>query len=386
MKGLNKKLTIVITLVLSSLLVVASPVLAAFDIEAESAILMEAETGQILFTKNATEELPPASMTKVMTLLLAMEAVDFNQISLNDTVVASKFASSMGGSQIYLSPKEKMKVKTLLESIAIASANDACVAISEYIGGTEEGFVDMMNEKTSELGLKHTNFINSTGLPTNNGNHYSSAKDIAIMSRELINKHPKVLDWTDIWIDKIRNGEFTLYNTNDLINYYPGADGLKTGWTDEAGYCLSATAKRDGMRLISVVMKTDSEEARIEESAKLLNYGFSRFDLKKVVKQGEDAGKIEIKEGEELEVKVETAEDLKLVLNSKDSDLERKIELEKEVTAPIEKGEVVGKLIIKQADKELGSVDLVAAEDVKRAGLLTRLWRMIKEFILGFFK
>ncbi|ADL11647.1 D-alanyl-D-alanine carboxypeptidase family protein [Acetohalobium arabaticum] len=386
MKDLNKKLTIVIILVLSSLLVVASPVLAAFDIEAESAILMEAETGQVLFTKNVTEELPPASITKIMTLLLAMEAIDSGQMNLDDTVIASEFASSMGGSQIYLAPKEKMKVETLLESIAIASANDACVALGEHIAGSYQNFIKMMNERASELGLKDTNFINSTGLPTDDGAHYSSARDIAIMSRELINKHPKVLDWTSIWIDKIRNGEFTLYNTNDLINYYPGADGLKTGWTDKAGYCLAATAKRDGMRLISVVMKTDSEEARMEESAKLLNYGFSRFDLKKVVKQGEDVGKIEVKEGEELEVKVETAEDLKLVLKSNAEDLEREIELEKEVTAPIEKGEIVGKLIIKQADKELGSVDLAAAENVKRADLLTRLWRMIRDFILGFFK
>ncbi|MBM7623886.1 D-alanyl-D-alanine carboxypeptidase family protein [Sporohalobacter salinus] len=385
MRNLNKSLTVVITLVLSSLLVFANPALAAFDVEAESAILMEADTGQVLFTKNVNEELPPASITKVMTLLLAMEAVDSGQISLNDMVITSEFASSMGGSQIYLSHKEKMKVKTLLESIAIASANDACVAIGEYVGGTEESFVDMMNKKADELGLKHTHFTNSTGLPTNKGDHYSSAHDIAIMSRELINNHPKVLDWTNIWIDEIRNGEFTLYNTNGLINYYPGADGLKTGWTDEAGYSLSATAKRDGMRLISVVMKTKSKEARIEESAKLLSYGFSRFDVKKVVKQGEKVGEIEIKQGQKLKAKVEAVEDLKVVLHSSDKDLERKIKLDKEVVAPIKKGEVVGKLIVKQNDENLRSVDLAAAEDVKQASLLTKLWRAIKDFVLGFF-
>jgi len=357
-----------------------------FDVEAKSAILMEAETGQVLFAKNKDKELPPASMTKIMTLLLAMEAIDSGQFTLDDTVITSEFASSMGGSQIYLAPKEKMKVRTLLEAIAIASANDACVAIGEYIGGTEGSFVAMMNQKVKELDLKHTNFVNSTGLPTDDGEHYSSAYDLAVMARGLVTKHPKVLDWTSTWIDTIRDGEFTLYNTNGLIEYYPGADGLKTGWTDEAGYCLTATAKRDGMRLISVVMQTDSKKSRVEESAKLLSYGFSRFDLTKVVSKGENIGEVKVKNGEKLKVAVETAKDLQAVVKTGDGEIERDVKLNKEVEAPIKQGETVGKLVLTQQDRKVGTVNLVASKSVKKASLLTRLIRMIKEFLLGFFK
>jgi D-alanyl-D-alanine carboxypeptidase (penicillin-binding protein 5/6) len=321
-----------------------------------------------------------------MTLLLAMEAVDAGRISLDDQVVISEFAASMGGSQIYLAPKEKMRVDALLKSIAIASANDACVAIGEFIGGTEESFVEMMNQKVKELGLEHTNFINTTGLPTNKGEHYSSPYDMAIMARELINNHPKVLEWTNTWIDKIRGDEFTLYNTNKLVNYYPGADGLKTGWTDEAGFCLTATASRDGMRLISVVMRTDSQETRIEESAKLLSYGFSRFDLKEVVKKGKRIARVTVKEGEKLEVGVETAADLNALIKTGGEEVNQKINLNKEVIAPIKQGQVLGELILSQGEEEIGNVNLIAADDVKRAGLFTRLLRIIKNFLLSFFK
>lgn len=386
MKMFNKKL-ITCILIVSSLLMMTLPAFAVgFDVEAKSAILMEAETGQVLFAKNKDKELPPASMTKIMTLLLAMEAIDSGQFTLDDTVITSEFASSMGGSQIYLAPKEKMKVRTLLEAIAIASANDACVAIGEYIGGTEGSFVAMMNQKVKELDLKHTNFVNSTGLPTDDGEHYSSAYDLAVMARGLVTKHPKVLDWTSTWIDTIRDGEFTLYNTNGLIEYYPGADGLKTGWTDEAGYCLTATAKRDGMRLISVVMQTDSKKSRVEESAKLLSYGFSRFDLTKVVSKGENIGEVKVKNGEKLKVAVETAKDLQAVVKTGDGEIERDVKLNKEVEAPIKQGETVGKLVLTQQDRKVGTVNLVASKSVKKASLLTRLIRMIKEFLLGFFK
>ncbi|SJZ74082.1 D-alanyl-D-alanine carboxypeptidase family protein [Selenihalanaerobacter shriftii] len=383
---MKRKLMICFLIITLGLFSSFPAIAAGFDVKADSAILIEAKTGQVLFTKNVNRELPPASMTKIMTLLLSMEAIDSGQITLDDTVITSEFASSMGGSQIYLAPKEKMDVETLLKSIAIASANDACVAISEYIGGTEGSFVEMMNQKVKELGLEHTNFKNSTGLPTDSGKHYSSAKDMAIMARELVNNHPKVLEWTNIWIDKIRDGEFTLYNTNGLIDYYPGADGLKTGWTDEAGYCLTATANRDDMRLISVVMKTDSKEARIEESAKLLSYGFSRFTLERMVKKGEDIGKVQVKEGKKLEVGVEAAADLQTVVQAGGNEIERKIEIDKVVKAPVKKGQILGEVVLIQSEKRLGSVKLVAKESVERAGILTRLIRMIKEFLLSFFK
>ncbi|MGM0470872.1 MAG: D-alanyl-D-alanine carboxypeptidase family protein [Bacillota bacterium] len=384
MTGLKKLL--VITLIISNLVVLTIPAQAAFDIAAESAILMEAKTGKILFSKNANQELPPASMTKIMTMLLAMEAVDEGQIDLEDRVVASRLASSMGGSQIYLAHREQMQMKTLLEAVAIASANDACVAIGEAVGGTEDSFVGMMNQKAKQLGLQHTNFVNSTGLPTSDGEHYSSAHDIAVMSRELITNHPRILEWTDIKIDKIRDGKFTLYNTNQLLKHYPAVDGLKTGWTDEAGYCLAATAKKEGMRLISVVMKTDSEEERIEQSARLLNYGFSRFDLEKVVAKGAKVGTIAVNGGQELEVPVKAAQDLEIVHEEIKGDLERDVRLDNSVTAPVEKGTVVGELIISQNSDRLGSVDLVTAQQVEQAGILTRLLRWVKGLVTGFFK
>ena len=357
----------------------------AFEVEAERALLMEVETGQVLFSKNAHDELPPASMTKIMTMLLAMEALEEGHIDLEEEVVTSQRASSKGGSQIFLSPGERMPVQTLLEAIAIASANDATVALSEHVAGSKEEFVRMMNRRAEQLGMKNSNFANTTGLPAVGGDHYASAYDIALMSRELIINYPEVLDWTAIWMDEIRDGEFILYNTNKLLRRYPGVDGLKTGWTTEAGYSLAATATRDDRRLISVVMKTDSEEERLEESARLLNYGFRRFNVEDIVAKGELVGEVEVQEGKKPIVNLETANNLrKSVLIGSRDEIEREIVVDEEIAAPVEKGKVLGELILSNQDEELGRVELVAAEEVEQLGFLARLLRRVRELILGF--
>ncbi|MCK8824909.1 D-alanyl-D-alanine carboxypeptidase family protein [Fuchsiella alkaliacetigena] len=357
----------------------------AFEVEAETALLMEVETGQVLFSKNAHDGLPPASMTKIMTMLLTMEALEEGYIDLEEEVVTSRRAASKGGSQIYLSAGERMPVQTLLEAVAIASANDATVALSEHVAGSKEEFVRMMNRRAEQLGMNNTKFVNTTGLPVVGGNHYASAYDIALMSRELILNYPEVLDWTAIWMDEIRDGEFILYNTNKLLRRYPGVDGLKTGWTTEAGYSLAATATRDGRRLISVIMKTDSEEERLEESAKLLNYGFRRFNVEDIVSKGELVGEVEVQEGKQPVVNLETANDLRrsVLVGSRD-EIEREIVVDENITAPVEKGKVLGELILSNQNEELGRVELVAAEEVEQLGFLARLLRRARELILGF--
>jgi D-alanyl-D-alanine carboxypeptidase (penicillin-binding protein 5/6) len=248
------------------------------NLDCKSAILMEAQTGTVLYAKNENEALPPASVTKVMTLLLNMEAIESKKISLSDMVSASEHACSMGGSQIFLEPGEQMSVEDLLKSVVIASANDAAVTLAEYVAGTEDAFVQMMNQRAKELGMENTIFENTNGLDDTTQNHVTSAKDIAIMSRELI-KYPKITEYSSIWMDTVRNGEFGLTNTNRLIRYYKGATGLKTGSTSKAGFCITATATRDGMTLIAVIMAAPTRDIRNASAVSLLNYGFSNYTL-----------------------------------------------------------------------------------------------------------
>jgi len=245
-------------------------------IDAQSAILIEASTGQVFYEKNADEALPPASVTKIMTLLLVMEAIDSGSIALSDMVSVSDYASSMGGSQVYLKAGETMSVEDLLKSVVIASANDAAVALAEFLMGSEEAFVKRMNERAKELGMENTNFENTNGLDDTAENHLISARDIATMSRELI-KHEKILEYSSTWMDSIRNGEFGLTNTNRLIRFYSGANGLKTGSTSKAKFCISASAKRDGMQLIAVIMGSPTRDIRNECAKKLLDYGFANY-------------------------------------------------------------------------------------------------------------
>ena len=361
-----------------------------FDVAAKSAILMEFDTGQILFRKNENLELPPASITKIMTLLLTAEAIQDGEASLTDQVEVSSFAESMGGSQAWLAEGETYPLKDLLKAIALPSANDACVAVAEHIGGTEQNFVRLMNRKAKKLGLQHTHFVNTTGLPVEHGEHYTSAHDIAVMARKLIQTYPKLLEWSSKRVDYIKNKSLRIYTTNNLVGHYPGADGLKTGWTEKAEYCLAGTAKRGERRLISVVMKTDSEAARVEQSSELLDYGFKAFYKANLMGPQTQITKVDVKGGKELEVPVATKQSFSAVIKRGTKELvQQKVKVVDELEAPVQKGATAGKLIFVHEDdpqNPLGEVELVATEDVEKANIVVRIFRWLKKFVLGFFK
>jgi D-alanyl-D-alanine carboxypeptidase (penicillin-binding protein 5/6) len=379
---------LIIVSIVGMLLVVSSSAALAeeFSVKARSAILMEADTGQVLFAKGVDEEHPPASITKVMTTLLTMEAVENGEVSLDDKVEISDYAESMGGSQLWLGAGEVYTLRDLLKGIVIESGNDACVAVAEHVGGSESNFVRMMNKKAQQLGMEHTNFVNTTGLPVEGGGHYSSAQDIAIMSRELIKKYPIVLEWAQNRVDYIGQEERSIYTTNQLVGYYPGLDGLKTGHTDESGYCLSATAKKGDRRLISVVLGTENEDARDEETTKLLDYGFGVFHRAKLKNKGVEVATVPVQQGEQLEVAVETAAEFSATIKRGMKDeIEEKVNLNEELTAPIAKGEVVGKLAFNHPEMTIGEVELVTAEKVNKASWYVLLFRWLKNFVLNLF-
>ena len=285
-----------------------------FEIDAESAILIDAASGQVLFKQNPDERLPPASLTKIMTLIIAMEEIESGDLSLDDQVTISRLAESMGGSQIFLGEGNKVKVRDLLKAVTIASANDACVALGEAVAGSYNKFVNMMNEKADELGLENTYFSNSTGLPTES-DHYTTARDVAIMSREIV-KYPLILKDASIWLDYIElpDRKAMLTNTNHLVNTYPGLDGIKTGHTNAAGFSLAATAKRGDMRLISVVMKARSVKAREDQTARLLDYGFNRFTRKNYLEKDETIQNIALPNGAKEYTTGKVAKDLAVVV------------------------------------------------------------------------
>ncbi|NLG79688.1 MAG: D-alanyl-D-alanine carboxypeptidase [Firmicutes bacterium] len=360
------------------------------ELKARSAMLITAETGQVLYEKEPDLRVAPASITKVMTMLLTMEAVDSKKVSLDDMVTTSTEASQIGGSQIWLAEGEQMKLGDMMKAIAIVSANDAAHAVSEFIAGSAEDFVNQMNEKAKELGMKNTHFENPDGLPA--PNHYSTARDIAIMSRELVTKHPKVLEWTSIWTDtlerkgpRVRQEESFLRNTNELILRYPGADGLKTGMTDEAGYCLAGTAKRDDVRLISVVLGLPANEDRIEDTMKLLNYGFREFDRVAVAKKGDVVGKVRVPNGRREEVPAAASADFVALVEKGKKDLVDTTIVSAERRAPIRKGEKLGAIVASLDGRELARVDVVATEDVPRASIFTVIMRAIRDFFQGLF-
>ncbi|GAB6138988.1 D-alanyl-D-alanine carboxypeptidase family protein [Halanaerobaculum tunisiense] len=358
-----------------------------FDVKAKSAVLMDVETGQVLFNKQPNLELPPASITKLMTILLTMEAIDKGEVSLNDQVEVSALAESMGGSQIWLKKGETVQLKDLLKAIVIPSANDACVALAEHVGGTESNFIKMINNRATELGLEHTHFVNTTGLPTPEGEHYSSAHDIAVMAREIITKHSKILEWSSKRVDYIKDGEQPLYTTNQLIDNYANADGLKTGWTEEADYCLVGTAKRGDRRLIGVVMGTESEEARVEETSSLLNYGFRAFQQETLVNAGIETESAPVHQGVELEVPLETATSFEPVIQKgTKEEIKQEVNLTKELQAPVEQGQVAGELVFTYQEEKVGEVDLVTTQEVEKAGIFTLLFRWLKNFVFGFFE
>lgn len=371
-----------------SLLITASALVAAVhaedpDILAPSAILIEASTGQVIYEKNADEKLRPASITKIMTLILIFDAIRANQISLDDEVTVSEHAASMGGSQVFLEAGEKQTVETMIKCIAIASANDACVAMSEHICGSEDVFVGRMNERAAALGMNNTHFVNCCGLDADG--HMTTARDVALMSQELINQYPQIHSYSTIWMDTIthvtRRGEsqFTLTNTNKLIKQYEWATGLKTGSTSLAKFCLSATANRNGIELISVVMASPDGKTRVADSIALLNYGYGICSLYKDSAMPEIDG-VEIRNGVKGVVDCHYSGSFThLFLSSFDSSLiTREIEYLDSLSAPISEGDVLGQLIYKYDGAPIGTVDILASESVKKAGYgdyLEMLWR-----------
>ena len=350
-------------------------------VEAQSCLLMEKTTGQVLYAVNEHEQLEPASVTKVMTLLLVMEAIDSGSLRYDDVVTASAYASSMGGSQIWLKENEQMTVEELLKAVCVASANDASVALAEHIAGSAEAFVEKMNQRAAELGMEDTHFVNPTGLPAEG--HVTSAYDIALMSRELILHHPDIRRFTTIWMDTLRDGEFGLSNTNKLIRYYEGATGLKTGSTDSALYCLSATAERDGMELIAVILKSPTSDKRFEGAKALLNYGFAAYGLAEAAPE-EPLAPIPVRLGTAAAVPVELAgEDSLLVARDKMGAMEIRTQLETELSAPVEKGEQVGTLTVTSGGEVLARLPLVAAETVERLSYGQIFLRCLRMAFLG---
>lgn len=334
------------------------------DLKAKSATLMDAASGKILTEKNSHEKLAIASVTKVMSMLLIMEAVDSGKLSFDDKVEVSDNAAGMGGSQAYLEAGEQFTVTEMLKALAIHSSNDVTVALAEKVSGSEETFVADMNRKAADLGMKDTQFLDCTGL---NDDGYSSAHDVALMSRELITKHPNILKFTGTWQDTFRDGTFKLDNTNKLIRFYANTDGLKTGFTNKAGFNLSATTKRNNLRLISVVLGEPDSNTRFAEARKLLDYGFANYERVSLDKKGELVGNITVKKGTKLQVTAAYGSDTSvLVTKGEKGKIEKEVKLVPELTAPILKGEKVGEILYKIDSVEVGRYDLVANENVNR--------------------
>ena len=377
-----KKIILSLTLLLIPAFVYAEEVDLAPN--AKAAIIVEASTGTILYQKNIHEKLPPASMTKMMGMLLVVESVEKGQINWDDIVIVSENASSMGGSQILLETGEKMTVDDLFKGVAVASGNDAIVALGEKIAGTEEMFVKMMNDRAKELRLKNTNFKNPHGLEE--ANHYTSAYDISKIALELV-KHPKVLEYTGIYEDYLRKGtnrEFWLVNTNKLVRFNQNVDGLKTGYTKEAGYCLTATASKDGMRLITVVFGEPESSTRNKETTGMLDYGFSMYSVEKLLSKDLKVGTIKIYASDKETYEIVPMKDVN-ILNNKTQE-KRNVTYEintKTLSAPIKKGEVVGKLKIIENNKTIDEIDITVKNDVKKANIFKLYLRNIKNIIAG---
>lgn len=361
----------------------------SLEINAPSAILMEAETGTVIYEKNPDEIRSPASITKIMTLLLAFEALEDGKIGLQDEVVTSAYAKSMGGSQVFLEEGEIQTVETLLKCIAVASGNDASVCIAEHIGGTEGEFVNLMNQKAAQIGMTNTHFMDCCGL-SNSDEHYTTARDVATMSKELITKYPEVFDYTTIWMEDIthvtKKGEstFTLSSTNKLLKQYPYANGLKTGSTDKAKYCLSATALKDDIQLIAVVMAAPDYKVRFEDCRNLLNYGFSKVHFYEDERK-ENLGPVEVRGGVDRETMIEYKNKF-VYLDMEGNDLSqvsKKEEIPEYVEAPLKKGDSVGWVNYYLGEKQIGQVELVVCQDLEKAGFADYFKRGFGKWLLG---
>lgn len=353
---------------------------AEMDLDCKAAILMDMSTGTVLYESNADEQLAPASVTKIMSLLLIMEAIDARKIALDDTVTCSEHAMSKGGSQIWLEVGETMTVDQLLKATAVGSANDATTALAEHVAGSEEGFVARMNERAVELGMKNTNFVNCTGLDADN--HYTSARDIAIMSSELM-KHEFIQDYTTIWMDTLRGGQTQLVNTNKLVRFYQGATGLKTGTTDKAGHCLSATATRDGLNLVAVVLGSSTGKSRFASAKKLLDYGFANFESKIIAVADDLLHDVNVTGGTVKKIGVEPNGTLGVLINKGDAEnIETEIKLPDSVEAPITAGDTVGHAVISLSGDEIGQIDLIATQTAEKM----TYWRGVVRLAMALFK
>ena len=356
---------VVLVFLLGSLAVPAGAV--ELDLPAKGAVLIDAATGTVLYEQNSHAALPPASVTKVMTMLLIMEAIDDGRIGWEDSVTASETAAAKGGSQIYLKVGETMSVSTLLKSVAVSSANDAACALAEHIAGSETAFVGMMNQRAKELGMNDTNFVNCTGLDDDATakDHKTSAYDIALMSRELLTKHPDIKKFTTIWMDTVRDGTFGLSNTNKLVRFYSGATGLKTGYTSQAGFCLSASAQREGMELIAVVLGCETSAQRFAACKSMLDHGFANYAL--INPQMEESICVPVKLGKTKQVQAVPAVDSALLIDkSQLNSVQIRTEAEESVTAPVSKGQRLGTMTVNSGEQILAQIPLVAAEQVDR--------------------
>ncbi|AHF07329.1 D-alanyl-D-alanine carboxypeptidase family protein [Desulfitobacterium metallireducens] len=384
-KGLT--LILALALVLGNLGVVqAAPATAPaqgaeLQTEAASAILMDAESGQILYQKEANKELAPASVTKLMTMLVAADAVESGRVKLTDKVTASENACSLGGSQIYLEPGESFSLEEMLISIAVGSANDACVAVAEHISGSHEAFVNEMNKKAQDLGCKNTHFANAYGLPAEG--HYTSAYDLALMGRAAL-KYPLVKKLTAIKEYDIRDGKFKLWNTNKLLWWYQGADGFKTGWTNEAKYCLASTVERDGLRLIAVVMGVPQVRGHFAESMKIYNYGFAKYAHKEFAPASQKQGVVQVRKGAESEVVAVTEQALGVTVEKgKDKNIWVETKLNPDIEAPVQQGQKLGEVLLYRENELLNQVNLVAEKPIAKAGLYQQMTRTLQG-VFGF--
>ncbi len=350
---------------------------AVIELDCPSAILIERSTGKVLYEKSPNEERPMASVTKIMTLLLIVEAIDDGKITLETEVACSEYAASMGGSQIYLKEGETLSVGDMLKAITVSSANDAAVSMAEHIAGSHDAFVNLMNQRAQQLGMKHTVFKNCTGLDADG--HYSSARDIAVMSSELL-KHDLIRNYTSIWMDTLRDGTFGLSNTNKLVRFYEGCTGLKTGSTSKALYCISASAERDGMELIAVVLASPTSQKRFEDAKKLLNYGFASFEI--FSKEIELPTEIEVEGGKEKSVPIQSTRSVRfLTEKGMGSKIGIDISLEKKISAPADKDQKVGEINLVVGENIIENYPIVLAETIKKATFWDNFLRIMRVFL-----
>ena len=359
----------------------AAPADSGLSLSCASCLLMEKETGAILLEENSHEKLEPASVTKIMTLLLVMEAVDSGRISLDDQVAVSAYAAGMGGSQVYLKEGEQMPVSEMIKCVTVVSGNDCSVALAEHLAGSEGAFVAQMNQRAQELGMADTTFLNCTGLPAQG--HVTSAHDIALMSRELILNHPKIRDYTTIWMDSIRDGAFGLTNTNRLVRFYQGTTGLKTGYTSSAQYCMSATAERDGMELIAVVMRSPTVGQRFEDAKALLDYGFANYSLVPVYPEAPLAP-VDVLLGVQAQVQPQLERDCRLLVRKgEEGQVGTRLSMAEDVEAPVERGQILGRLEVYVGEELRDTVPILAPEPVERLSIPGIFGRMLSKLLMA---